>query len=88
MTENRQANSIEYEIYLGDDLKDGVVNVELSGYNNLLIKVSSKDWDRYGDFGVQLNRQIKLPTGSDPHKISHGVDTARSTLLVKLPIKQ
>ncbi len=85
--ENRAQNYVEYEIFLGSELKDGQPTIELTGYNNLVIKVVSKGWDTFGEFDVQLTRQIKLPSGADAHQISHGLDSRRHLLLVKLPLK-
>ena len=85
--ENRTQSFIEYEIFLGDSLKDGQPSIELSGYNNLVVKVNSKGWDTFGDYDFQLTRQIKMPPGADAHQISHGIDLRKSSLLVKVPIK-
>ena len=57
--ENRSNSNLEYEIYLGNELKDGQVNVEAT-LNIINISVSKKNWDKYGDFSLQLNRQIKF----------------------------
>jgi HSP20 family molecular chaperone IbpA len=85
--ENRASDHIEYEIYLGNELQNGQPNIELNGYNNLVIRVNSKNWDTHGDYDFQLTRQIKLPTNADAHQISHGIDIRRSLLLIKLPLK-
>jgi HSP20 family molecular chaperone IbpA len=85
--ENRASNHIEYEIYLGSELQNGIPNIEINGYNNLIVRVISKGWDTFGDYDFQLTRQIKLPTNADAHQISHGIDTRRSLLLIKLPLK-
>lgn len=85
--ENRASDHIEYEIYLGNELQNGQPNIELNGYNNLVVRVNSKSWDTFGDYDFQLTRQIKLPSNADAHQISHGIDTRRSLLLIKLPLK-
>ena len=85
--ENRTANTIDYEIYLGNELKDGHVNIEISGYNNLVIRVIKSDWDKNGDFSLELKRQIKLPVGANPQNIEHGIDSRTSTLFLKVPLK-
>lgn len=85
--ESRGSNTSDYEVYLGQELKDGNVSIEISGYNTLVIRVSKSDWDKYGDFGIELKRQIKLPSGANPQNIEHGVDSRTATLFVKVPIK-
>lgn len=85
--EARGHRTIDYEVYLGQELKDGSVNIEISGYNTLAIRVSKSDWDKYGDFAFELKRQIKLPPGTDSHNIEHGIDPRTACLFVKVPIK-
>jgi HSP20 family molecular chaperone IbpA len=84
--ESRQTNSIEYEIYLGNELKDGKVNLELVGYNTLIVRVIKSDWDKSGDFSIELKRQIKLPYNSNPQNAEHGI-LPSGTLLIKVPFK-
>lgn len=85
--EARSARSIDYEIYLGQELKDASVNIEIAAYNTLVIRVSKSDWDKYGDFGFELKRQIKLPPGSNSQNIEHGIDPRTACLFVKVPLK-
>ena len=87
VSESRNANGITYEVYLGDALKDGEAFVELSGQNSLLIRVIKNDWDKYGDFGFELKRKIKLPNDAVVQEIDHGLNKRTSTLVVKVPLK-
>lgn len=88
VNETHGSRSIDYEVYLGQDLKDGSVGIEISGYNNLVIRVSKSDWDKYGDFSFELKRQIKLPPGTNAQNIEHGIDPRTACLFVKVPLKQ
>ncbi|CAF0920467.1 unnamed protein product [Brachionus calyciflorus] len=85
--ENRTAKSLDYEIYLGNDLKEGQTTIEITGYNTLIVRVVKNDWDKNGDFSYELKRQIKLPTGANPQNIEHGIDRRAASLLIKVPIK-
>lgn len=85
--ESRNARTQDYEIYLGNDLKDGQVSIEISGYNALVIRVTKNDWDRNGDFSLELKRTIKLPFGVNPQNIEHGIDSRAGSLFVKVPLK-
>lgn len=85
--ETRNGNGITYEVYLGEELKDGEAFVELSGQNSLLIRVIKNDWDKHGDFGFELKRQIKLPNEAVVQEINHGLNKRNSTLVVKVPLK-
>ena len=85
--ETRVGNSlVEYEIYLGKELTAGKVSLEVSSYNNLVVKVVRNEVDKFGDISMELKRHLKLPYGADSHNIEHGVDTESSTLFVKIPI--
>lgn len=85
--ETMTGECMDYEIYLGDELKDGQVNLEMSGFNTLVIKVVSSDWDRSGDYNLELKRQIKLPSSVDSQQTQHGIDPVSKYLLVKVPFK-
>lgn len=85
--ENHSARSFEYEIFLGNELKDGQTTIEITGYNTLIVRVVKNDWDKNGDFGLELKRQIKLPAGANPQNIEHGIDTRSASLLIKVPVK-
>lgn len=85
--EARGPRSIDYEVYLGQELKDASVGIEISAYNTLVIRVSKSDWDKYGDFAYELKRQIKLPPGTNPQNIEQGIDPRTACLFVKVPLK-
>lgn len=86
VVETRLSSGIEYEIYLGNELRDGQVNLEMVNYNTLIVRVIKSDWDKNGDFSLELKRQIKLPYGSNPQNTEHGV-LPSGTLLIKVPFK-
>ena len=71
--ESRTSGHVEYEIYLGGELKDGQINIDISGHNQLNIRAIKSDWDKNGDFSVELKRQIKLPPGANPDDLEHGI---------------
>jgi HSP20 family molecular chaperone IbpA len=82
--ENPSSSNLEYEIYLGNELKEGQISVEAAkGVIN--ISVSKKNWDQFGDFSLELNRQIKL---ANPlvQRIEHGVDYRAGNLIIKIHI--
>ena len=79
--------SIDYEIYLGNEFKDGKSTIELSGYNALTIRVVKSDWDKYGDVNLELKRQIKLPPNANAQNIEQGIDSYLAILIVKVPLK-
>lgn len=85
--ETRTNEFIDYEIYLGEELKNGQVNLEMVGAYTLVVKVVSSDWDTSGDFNLELKRQIKLPVGTDSQHTQHGVDPVSALLLIKVPFK-
>lgn len=85
--ETRTSEYIDYEIFLGEELKNGQVSLEMSGYNTLIVKVNSSDWDTSGDYNLELKRQIKLPIGADSQHTQHGVDPLSALLLIKVPFK-
>lgn len=87
MKENHSAKSFDYEIYLGNELKDGQTTIEITGYNTLIVRVVKNDWDTNGDFSFELKRQIKLPAGANPQNIEHGIDSRSASLLIKVPVK-
>jgi len=86
--ETKTSECIDYEIYLGDELKEGQVQLEMAGLTTLVIKVSSNDWDSNGDSSLILKRQIKLPHGVDSQHTQHGIDSSSANLLVKVPLKK
>lgn len=85
--ETKLPEHIDYEIYLGEELKDGQVNLEMVGQSTLVVKVTSSDWDKSGDFNLELKRQIKTHGNADLQHTQHGVDSASKILLIKVPFK-
>lgn len=85
--ENKTKECIDYEIFLGDELKNGQVSLDMVGYNTLVVKVVSSDWDSSGDYNLELKRQIKLPFNADSQHTQHGVDPVSALLLIKVPFK-
>ena len=57
------------------------------GFNTLVVKVVSSDWDTSGDYNLELKRQIKLPAGADSQHTQHGLDPVSALLLIKVPFK-
>jgi HSP20 family molecular chaperone IbpA len=78
---------IDYEVFLGNELKDGKSTIELSSYNTLTIRVVKSDRDAYGDVNLELKRQIKLPVNANAQNIEHGIDSFSAILIVKVPLK-
>lgn len=78
---------VEYEIFLGNELVNGKVSLDLSGYNDLIVKVVQNDLDNFGDLSLELKRNLKLPYGADSHNIEHGIDGSSATLFIKVPIQ-
>ena len=86
--ETRIGNTfVEYEIYIGHELAEGKVSLEVSGYSNLLVKVALNEVDSFGDASLELKRNLKLPYGADSHNIEHGIDRNTATLFIKVPIQ-
>lgn len=85
--ETKLPEHIDYEIYLGEELKDGQVNLEMVGTSTLVVRVTSSDWDRSGDYNLELKRQIKTHANADLQHTQHGVDAASKILLIKVPFK-
>ena len=86
MVETRQTNGVEYEIYLGNELRDGQSSLEMVGYNTLIARVIKSDWDKHGDFSLECKRQIKLPYGANPQNSEHGI-LPSGNLIIKVPYK-
>jgi len=86
LVETRQTNGIEYEIYLGNELRDGQASLEMVGYNTLIARVIKSDWDKHGDFSLECKRQIKLPYGANPQNSEHGI-LPSGNLIIKVPYK-
>ena len=55
------ANTIDYEVYLGDQLKDGQIIFEVPNAITLNVRVIKTESDDQGSFNLELKREIKLP---------------------------
>jgi hypothetical protein len=85
--EVKSLNTLEYEIYLGNELKDGQIIFEVPNVNTLHIKVIKNGDDAYGDVSLELRREIKLPNGARLNNIDHGVDARSKNLVIKVPLQ-
>lgn len=87
--ETAGSRSIDYEIFLGSDLKDGRSSIELTSYNTLTVKVSKSTSDSHGDSNLELKRQIKLPSNANAQNIEHHIKSSHphGYLVVKVPLK-
>jgi HSP20 family molecular chaperone IbpA len=85
--ENKSNSSVEYELYVGDELKDGKASVDVSGYSSLNVRVAKNSWDTFGDYSLELKRQIKLPSNANTQNIEHGLDSRSATLRIKVPLR-
>jgi hypothetical protein len=85
--ENKSSTSVEYELFVGDELKDGKASVDISGYSSLNVRVAKNNWDTFGDYSLELKRQIKLPSNANTQNIEHGLDSRSATLRIKVPLR-
>ena len=79
--------TIDYEINLGFELKDGSINLEYKGgeSNTLLVLVKKIEADKYGESISELKRSIKLPHNADANNIKH--DLNGTTLVIRVHLK-
>jgi len=77
---------LEYEIYLGNELKDGQVIFEVPNKTTLNIRIIKNGSDSNGDFNLELKREIRLPSGAKLNNIDHGVDSRTKQLIIKVPL--
>lgn len=84
--EVKSTNLLEYEIYLGNELKDGEVIFEVPNKTTLNIRVTKVGSDANGDINLELKREIRLPMGAKLNNIDHGVDGRTKTLIIKVPL--
>lgn len=85
--EVKSTNLLEYEIYLGNELKDGEVIFEVPNKTTLNIRIVKVGSDANGDFNLELKREIRLPFGAKLNNIDHGVDSRTKTLIIKVPLE-
>jgi len=84
--EIKSTNLLEYEVYLGNELKDAQVIFEVPNKTTLNIKCTKNGSDANGSLNLELRREIKLPNGARLNNIDHGVDSRTKTLLIKVPL--
>lgn len=84
--EVKSTNTLEYQIYLGNELKDGQVIFEVPNKNTLNIRVTKSNEDSNGDRNLELKREIRLPSGARLNNIDHGVDSRTKNLIIKVPL--
>lgn len=83
---NISTKLLEYEIYLGSELKGGQVIFEVPNKTTLGIRVCKTSSDTNGNFNLELKREIKLPPGAKLNQIDHGIDSRTKTLIIKVPL--
>lgn len=84
--ETKHADHLEYEIYLGNELKDGQVIFEVPNKTTLNIRIIKNSSDSNGTLNFELKREIKLTPGAKLNNIDHGVDSRTKALLIKVPM--
>lgn len=85
--EKRSANSIEFDIYLGDQLKDGQIIFEVPNFVTLNVRVIKTETDSFGTYNLELKREIKLPNGAKLNNINHNIDSTTCNLHIQVPFK-
>lgn len=84
--EVKSTNLLEYEVYLGNELKDGEVIFEVPNKSTLNIRICKNRSDANGDMNLELKREIRLPMGAKLNNIDNGVDSRTKTLIIKVPL--
>ena len=84
--EVKSTNLLEYEVYLGNELKDAQVIFEVPNKNTLNIRCTKNGSDANGSLNLELKREIKLPFGARLNNIDHGIDSRTKTLIIKVPL--
>lgn len=84
--ESKHGDHLEYEIYLGNELKEGQVIFEVPNKTTLNIRIIKSSSDNNGSYNFELKREIKLPQGAKLNNIDHGVDSRTKALLIKVPV--
>ena len=85
--ENHTANLLNYQIFLGNEFKEGKASIELNGYNTLTVRVTKLENDKFGDANMEFKRTIKLPPNANPQNIEHMIDSYTASLVLKVPLK-
>ena len=81
---NRE-DRIDFEIFLGDELSDGEVFVEIINSATILARIVKKKLDDFGSCEHELKREIKLPKGLNLNEINHGIDSSLRALFIQIP---
>jgi hypothetical protein len=84
ITRTNNATHYELLVYLGDDLKDGQIKLDVSAYL-LNLQVNKKIWDKYGDTNLEIKRQIKIPTNLQVQLAEHELDAKIASLIIRIP---
>ena len=84
--QSRSTNLLDYEIYLGNELKDGQVTFEVPNKTTLVMRISKNCSDANANFNLEMRREIRLPPGAKLNCIDHGVDSRTKTLVIKVPL--
>jgi len=85
--EKSTSSGIDYEIFVGFDLKDGSVNIEAPTDSALVVRVTKKDSDKYGDATLELKRTIKLAADANINAIEQGLNPRTAICHIKVPRK-
>jgi HSP20 family molecular chaperone IbpA len=83
--EKLSSNSIDFEIYLGEQLNDGQIIFEVPNLVTLNVRCIKTEQDGFGSFNLELKREIKLPNGAKLNNISHSIDNG--ILFIQVPFK-
>lgn len=85
--EKKSASSIDFDVYLGEQLKDGQIIFEVPNLVTLNVRVIKTDSDSFGSANLELKREIKLPHGAKLNNINHNIDSSTATLHIQVPLK-
>lgn len=83
---NISTKLLEFEIHLGNELKNGQVIFEIPNKTTLSVRIVKTGSDTNGTFNLELKREIKLPPGAKLNQIDHGIDSRTKTLIIKVPL--
>jgi HSP20 family molecular chaperone IbpA len=83
--EKLSSNSIDFEIYLGEQLNDGQIIFEVPNLVTLNVRCIKTEQDGFGSFNLELKREIKLPNGAKLNNISHSIDNG--ILFIQVPFQ-
>jgi len=84
------ATGFEYELFVGPELRDGEVSLEITKNKDatlLSISISKTTTDNYGDSKLEMKRTIKVDNDVDIKNIEKEMNSKTATLQVKIPQK-